>query len=137
MSEENVTERLFKISKEAQSLKGEAEWEIFLEEKINNDFFTAIQELLNLYDNEKLKNHFIISENINDIYEKALDKIISKHISNTLMEGAVPRKYLDELIKKYENEINNDGPLTKTNNYNTLRAVINDLEELTEPEGVC
>lgn len=137
MNEKDVMEKLSKITEEALKIKSEADWEIFLEEKINNDFFIAIQELLNLYDKEKLKNQFIISENIEDLYEKAAEKVMGKHISNVLLKGGIPQDYLNELVDKYENEIKNDGPLTKLDTYSTLRAVINDLEELIEePVGL-
>ena len=62
---------------------------------------------------------------------------MGKHISNVLLKGGIPQDYLNELVDKYENEIKNDGPLTKLDTYSTLRAVINDLEELIEePVGL-
>ena len=39
---------------------------------------------------------------------------------------------IEELIEKFEEEIEKDGTLTKLNSYDLLRAVINDLEELLE-----
>jgi len=53
-----------------------------------------------------------------------------------LLKGGIPLDYLNKLVDKYENEIKNDGPLTKLDAYSTLRAVINDLEELMESKGL-
>lgn len=39
---------------------------------------------------------------------------------------------IEELIEKYEEEIEKDGVLTKLNSYDLMRAVINNLEELLE-----
>lgn len=81
MSEGYVIEKLSKITEAALKQKGEADWEIFLEENINEEFFVTIQELLYLYDNEKLKNQLIISQGIDDMCKKAFENVIYRHIS--------------------------------------------------------
>lgn len=104
--------------------------------EFNEDRCKKLEKVLNELDKEKLKNQFIMEENLEDIYEKTLEKVIGKHVSNVILKGGIPRDKLNELIDKYENEIKNDGVLTKLDTYSALRAVINDLKGLIEPKGL-
>ena len=58
-----------------------------------------IQGLLDLYNKEKEKNEIIMNENINDIYESALQKTMNKYIKTEIAKDFISKDKIKEILK--------------------------------------
>lgn len=96
----------------------------------------AVKGLLDLYQKEKEKNKRffngeIFTKNQIEIVQKAVKEGIEEQVPKE-MKNFISKNKIKELSNKYENEIDKTGFLVRLNQFNLLRVVINDLDELLE-----
>lgn len=113
---------------------------------------TVVEGLLDLYNKEKeknkeltIKNHFLKNES--NAYGEAIVKLDNQlKVTNQEIEylnciiesdkdNYIHKDKIRETSKFFEKEIKEDGVLTKLNNYDLLRAVINRLQDLLEEDN--